>query len=92
MKRYRAPKLIEGEIKFQRGKVDGYVDMCIFYGDSVPRHDRALIMNTFCFERRNSYNEFDKSLVDELEARGYDLDTLKFSIKKKTTSEERENE
>ena len=30
MKRYRAPKVIEGQIKAKRGKVDGAVDMSIF--------------------------------------------------------------
>ena len=28
--------------------------------------------------------EMDRSLVDELEARGYDITTIKFSIQKKT--------
>jgi hypothetical protein len=85
MKRYRRPKVIEGQIKMQRGRVDGDdPDMCIFYGDDTPRCDRALVMNTLCF---NTYDtgtrESKPSLIDELEARGYDLDTLQFSIKRK---------
>lgn len=88
MKRYRAPKVIDRQIKMQKGKVDGEADMCIFYGENTPRCDRALVMNVFCAERprlnlSSTKYEFDKSPVDELEERGYDLDTLKFSIERK---------
>lgn len=87
-KRYRRPKTVEGEIKFQKGKVDGEVDMCIFYGDNVPRWDRALVLNMLCSERQHTdlstcRPKFTPSFIDELEARGYDLETLRFSIKKK---------
>lgn len=84
MKRYRRPKIEEGEIRFQRGKIDGEVDMCIYYGDEVPRCDRALVMYTL---GEGSYSiltkSIGKSLVDELENRGYDIDTLRFSVKRK---------
>lgn len=86
MKRYRRPKVIEGQIKMQRGKVDGETDMCVFYGDNTPRCDRALVMNTFCF---GSYDTGTKekrlSFIEELERRGYDLETLRFSIERKKT-------
>jgi hypothetical protein len=82
MKRYRSPKVVEGQIKLQRGRIDGEApDMCIFYGDNVPRCDRSLVMNSLCFDTFDSgRNELSPSFVDELESRGYDLDTLKFSI------------
>ena len=88
MKRYRAPKVAEGQMKMQRGKVDGETDMCIFFGDNVHRCDRALLMNTICSERTRlelstTKYVFDPSLIDELEKRGYDLETLRFSIEKK---------
>ena len=83
MKRYRAPKVSEGQIKMQRGRIDGSVDMCIFYGDNTPRCDRALVMNAFAFDRLDYKGERQPSLVEELEKRGYDMDTLKFSIEKK---------
>lgn len=87
-KRYRRPKVIEGQIKMQKGKIDGDIDMCIFYGDNVPRCDRALVMNALCSKRQYTdlsakHPRFEPSLVDDLEKRGYDLDTLKFSIKRK---------
>lgn len=83
MKRYRAPTLGKGEIKLQRGRIDGGVDMCIFYNDDIPKCDRALILNRLCSDVFTYSGESRKSLCDELESRGYDLDTLKFSIEKK---------
>lgn len=77
----------------QRGKIDGDVDMCIFYGDNTPRCDRALIINALSSERQHTdlstmRPKFERSLIDELEARGYDLDTLRFSIERKTENGE----
>lgn len=82
-KRYRRPKLQSQEIKLQKGKVDGCVDMCIFYGDDVPGCDRALIIYYLCSNNINYKGGEIKSLLEELELRGYDLDTLRFSIRKK---------
>jgi hypothetical protein len=73
----------------QRARIDGDApDTCIFYGDNVPRADRALVMNVFCLERQHTdlstlQPRFEPSLIDELDSRGYDLDTLRFSIKRK---------
>ena len=83
MKRYRRPKVIEGQIKVQRGNVEGGTDMCIFYGDDVPRCDRALVMNTLFSERLDWKKEVHPSFIDELQRRGYDLETLRFSIERK---------
>ena len=83
MKRYRRPKVYEGQIKMQMGKDYGSVDMCIFYGDSIPKCDRALILNTLCLESLNWKQEINPSLINELDKRGYDLDTLRFSIERK---------
>lgn len=84
-KRYRKPKVIEGQIKAQRGKVNGEVDLCIFYGDNVPRCDRSLVMNILYSEKYNHLTrKAEKSFAEELESRGYDLDTFQFSIKRKT--------
>ena len=73
----------------QRGRIDGdYPDMCIFFGDNVPRCDRALVMNALCSERQyfdlsTMRPKSGPSLTDELETRGYDLETLRFSIDRK---------
>lgn len=87
MKRYRRPKVVEGQMKLQRGKVEGDVDMCVFFGDNVPRCDRALVINIFDQKRMNWDRTFSPSFLDELENRGYDLDTLKFSIEHKAERE-----
>jgi len=84
-KRYRSPKVIEGQIKMQRGKVDGDADMCIFCGDNVPRCDGALVMNALCFGHLSHDRKMLPSLIEELENRGYDMETLRFSIEKKKT-------
>jgi hypothetical protein len=81
---YRAPKVVEGQIKAQRGKIDGDVDMCIFYGDNVPRCDRALVMNILYSDRYDTFErKSSPSFAEELKARGYDLNTFKFSIERK---------
>jgi hypothetical protein len=49
-------------------------------------HDGYLLYDVFCSKRnRPSFNgpTLDPSFVEELEARGYDLTTLQFSIRKK---------
>jgi hypothetical protein len=86
MKRYRRPKVVEGQIKMQRGRIDGDApDMCIFYGDNVPRCDRALVMNTLCFETYDTGTKESRvSFIEELEQRGYDLETFRFSIERKS--------
>lgn len=84
--------MTKGEIKMQMGKVDGEVDICIFYGDDVPRCDRALVINTLCHERQHTdlstrLPKFEPSSIEELDARGYDLETLRFSIKRKASKD-----
>ena len=85
MKRYRKPKVVEGQIKMQKGRIDGEnPDMCIFFGDNTPRCDRKLVMNTFCFETYDTgTRKVTPSFISELERRGYDMDTLRFSIEMK---------
>lgn len=87
MKRYRRPKVYEGQIKMQMGKDYGEVDMCVFYDKTVPRCDRALVLNTLCSERLNWRQELQPSLITELARRGYDLDTLRFSIEMKSAND-----
>jgi hypothetical protein len=83
MKRYRRPKVYQGQIKMQMGKDYGEVDMCVFYDKLVPRCDRSLVLNALCGQKLNWKQELEPSLIAELERRGYDLDTLRFSIEKK---------
>ena len=91
MKRYRRPKVVEGQIKMQRGKLPHEdPDMYIFYGDDTPRCDRALVINTFCFGVYDvAKNKLNPSFIEELELRGYDLETLRFSIERLTKDNQR---
>ena len=82
-KRYRKPKVKNGQMILQKGKIDGEVDMCLFFGDDVPRPDRSLIFYYLTVDNINYRGGEIKSLIKQLDERGYDLDTLKFSIEKK---------
>ena len=83
---YRRPKLKEGQMVFQRGKIDGEIDMCIFW-DDIPSCDKSLVLYYLASENINYSGGQMKSLIQELEERGYDLDTLRFSIQKKVKGE-----
>lgn len=91
MKRYRAPKVNDNEIKMQRGTDEGHPDMMLYYGANIPRCDRALLMHWLYSDNINYRGGEKESLVQELEKRGYDLDTFKFSIEKKGLKNERVN-
>jgi hypothetical protein len=54
---------------------------------SYPRRcDGHLLYGALSCKRHNSItNEWDNSIIEELEARGYDIKTLKFSIALKAT-------
>ena len=84
-KRYRAPKIKDGELKAQWGKLQhDNPDIIIVNGQGVPKHDAYLLYNTLCSERYSPFlKERKKPFYEELESRGYDLTTLKFSIQKK---------
>lgn len=98
MKRYRTPKAKPGELKVQWGKLPhNNPDLCYCWGEGVSRADSSLLHYTFsskrpvlskCYEAmlsgESSQISFDPSFLEELEARGYDLTTLRFSIQKKT--------
>lgn len=83
----RPPKK-DGAIKFQYGRLDGDLDFLILYGNDVPRCDRALVMQQFTsiqcrHDHSNNKARFDPSFIDELDKRGYDTKTIKFSIERK---------
>lgn len=84
----RPPKK-DGAIKFQYGRNDGELDFMVLFGNDVPRCDRALVMNAFTSQRPFLDHTarigigFSDSFVVELENRGYDISTLRFSIERK---------
>lgn len=91
MKRWRAPTAKAGQIKVAYGKADIHSapDICVAWGDGVDMRCTArLIMNAITQENyrpdfaKSGYRA-ENSLVDELEARGFDITTLKISIERK---------
>lgn len=83
-KRYRMPVAKDGELLVKYGQEHGERDL--FYcwpenGEGMKR-DSGIVMNAF--EVADVYE--GRSLRQELELRGYDITTLKFSIKKKNGS------
>lgn len=80
-KRLRAPTAKEGELLCKYGKYLGEESLFYCYpaNSCGMRRDSRVLANAF-----ESVKIFeDKTLVKELEDRGYDITTLKFSIKKK---------
>lgn len=72
--------------------------MCMCWGDGCSKRDGNLLHYMLASKRqRMIYGEeqklkgganvtFDPSFIEELEARGYDLTTFKFSIQKKVAA------
>jgi hypothetical protein len=89
MKKFRAPRAKDGELKLQWGKLRyDNPDICVVWGNGCHKADSRLIMHTFCSKNADPhtmpiFSKMNPSLVEELEKRGYDITTLKFSIKKK---------
>lgn len=79
-KRWRTPTAKPGELKAAYGRVDGELDLGYAWGGSgAEKSDSRILMRAL--EENNVYD--GKSLRQELEERGYDITTLRFSIQKK---------
>lgn len=75
------------ELKMAFRKFEGEYDMVFGNGSECCRSDRSLLNFHTCSPRlelnlKSTLPKFGKSLIQELFDRGYDLSTLKFSIKK----------
>lgn len=81
-KRFRTPKAKEGELLVKYGQEHG--DRDLFYcwpeNECGMRHDSRLVMHAL--ERCDIFG--DGSLRKQLEERGYDITSLKFTIRKAT--------
>jgi hypothetical protein len=102
MKRYRSPALKPGMLRIYYGKTDRYEapDVCYQWGGAgASKCDSHLLYGAFSCKRlelvygderlrEGAPYKFGPSLLEELEARGYDLTTIKFSIElKKRTAQ-----
>jgi hypothetical protein len=90
MKRYRVPKLKDGELRVYWGKEPhDYPDMMFAWqGDSSMKRDSNLLHYVMATQHPDPhvqpiFSKMKPSLLEELDSRGYDLTTLKFSIMKK---------
>lgn len=81
VKRYRTPVAKDGGLLVKYGQEHGDKDLfyCWPNNECGMKRDSRLVM--MAFEQRDIYE--GKSLREELESRGYDITTLKFSIQKK---------
>lgn len=83
MMRQRRPKAKPGELLVRYGREYGDEDLFYCYpenGCGMSRDSRLLMQ---AFERTVLFKEIGRTLRQELELRGYDITTLKFSIMKK---------
>ena len=79
-----------GELVCMWGFADGEgPDVTYYAGEGVHRTDQRLLHNVIAcprpYPKLSGGIDWDKSLLDELTERGYDITTLRFSIRKKTT-------
>lgn len=91
MKRWRAPVAKPGELKIVYGRADRYnePDICVAWGaNGADKSDARTALHALT-EKRMGYAfpsmtiEERPSLIEELAARGYDITTLRFSIRMK---------
>lgn len=96
-KRLRTPKLEDGELRIYWGREPrGYPEiMFAWQGDRAMKRDTNLLHYVMCSKKpkinlgKIDWSVMEPSLFEELDARGYDLTTLKFSVKKKNESKEK---
>lgn len=84
--RARAPKARPGELIMYWGKIPHHDEgVCYAWGEGVPKCDMFLLHNAFYEERPNWSNppKACASVLQELGARGFDLTTLQFSVRKR---------
>ena len=94
-KRFRTPKLKDGELRIYWGKLPHDSPDVVFswQGDRSMKRDTALLCYHFSKREPDTsampiFSKMNLSLLEELEARGYDITTLRFSIMKKPVNEQ----
>lgn len=93
-KRFRRPKLKNGELRVYWGKLprDSADVIIAWQGDPSMKRDANFLFYSLCNEHPDVqaihlFSKMKPSVVKELEARGYDITTLKFSIMKKSEAQ-----
>lgn len=81
-KRYRAPVAKPGQLLVKYGQEHGDQDLYFCHGgDGASKRDANLLILAFSRDLGNG-----KSLRQELEARGYDITTLRLSVMHKSAT------
>ncbi len=96
MKRLRRPILKDGELRIYWGRLPHENPDIVFawQGDASMRRDTSLLHYMMASKHPDPhvkpiFSKMRPSLFEELDARGYDLTTLKFSIMKKACESEK---
>lgn len=78
------PRAKNGQLKCQWGKLaDSDPDIVISRGEGIPRADAHLLHGAITQRQYSPFSKsWDKSFLEELTARGYDIKTLRISIEK----------
>ena len=88
-RRWRAPKAAPGELVARWGKLPHEnPQVCYSWGEGCTKREAALLHNVLTTERpdwttKPLFSKMWPSFLAELEASGYDLTTLRFSVRKK---------
>lgn len=73
-----------GELLMFYGRLPGDSPDTIYsWGEGCSKRDGALLNMVIGSKRYSVLGEWEKSLLEDLQDRGYDITTLKFSIRKK---------
>lgn len=80
VKRWRSPTAKPGELKVVFGKADGDLDIFYCHGGAGAARPDARMLSSF-FESLEGLH--GNTLRQELELRGYDITTFKFTIQQK---------
>ena len=99
MKRFRKPKLKDGELMMYWGREapGERPDIILAWqGDSSMRRDARYLHAVLATQKPDLFttplfSKMNPSFLEELEASGYDLTTLRFSIKKKEINDAMED-
>ena len=82
-------KTSHGQLKMAWGKLRGREpDICYLWGEGVEKFDAHLLHGVMMKRYPDAFDESKllPNFLEELENRGYDIKTIKFSIQKKIES------
>lgn len=87
MKRYRKRPTKPGRLEAYYGRGDdGEIDVILARGAGLEKRDSALLYYLLGTPRYTLNGGREKSVIDQLKDRGFDITTLRFSIEKPATA------